>query len=271
MSKLDIRIATMNDMEDIAAISRTTWDGDDYLEEKARGWIRDRSLYAGELNGKVVGTFRLSAMPKGVLWMEGLRVHKDYRNRGYGRQLADASFKTGKKIISSGKAGCMEFSTYFKNDESIHISISQGFEVVNRFMLMNRENIDSTAEIERIEPSDADFMSLPGHIPCGWKYPRLCPEGIEWALQRCEAWRTGDVLFLRNRNSDETTPLRGAEDDPDSFLNGAEAAALRAGDSHSCIVLHERSKKVIERAFEKGYDTWEPAEHCNVLIFRYTM
>ncbi len=271
MSELNIRIAIMDDIEDIAAISRTTWDGDDYLEKKARRWIRDSSLYAGELDGKVVGTFRLSEMPEGVLWMEGLRVHKDYRNRGYGRQLADASFETGKKIIGSGKAKCMEFSTYFKNAESIHISISQGFRVVNRFMLMNREGIDSTALNEKIEPSEADFMSLRGHIPCGWKYPRLCRSGIEWALQRCDAWRRGDTLFLRERNSDETTPLRGAEDDPDSFLDGAEAAASSAGGSHSCIVLHESGKKVIERAFERGYDTWEPVEGCNVLIFRYNI
>ncbi|RKZ08761.1 hypothetical protein DRQ25_08285 [Candidatus Fermentibacteria bacterium] len=271
MSELNIRIAIMDDIEDIAAISRTTWDGDDYLEKKARRWIRDSSLYAGELDGKVVGTFRLSAMPEGVLWMEALRVHKDYRNCGYGRQLADASFGTGKKIIGSGKAKCMEFSTYFKNAESIHISVSQGFRVVNRFMLMNREGIDSTALNERIEPSDADFMFLRGHIPCGWKYPRLCRGGIEWALQRCDTWRRGDVLFLRERNSNETTPLRGAEDYPDSFLDGAEAAASSAGDSHSCIVLHESGIKVIERAFERGYDTWEPVEGCNVLIFRYNI
>ena len=271
MSELNIRIAIMDDIEDIAAISRTTWDGDDYLEKKARRWIRDSSLYAGELDGLVVGTFRLSAMPEGVLWMEALRVHKDYRNRGYGRQLADASFGTGKKIIGSGKAKCMEFSTYFKNAESIHISISQGFRVVNRFMLMNREGIDSAAPIERIEPSDADFMFLRGHIPCGWKYPRLCRGGIEWALQRCDTWRRGDVLLLRERNSDEVTPLRGAEDDPDCFLDGAEAAATSAGKSDSCIVLHESGKKVIERAFERGYDTWEPVEGCNVLIFRYNI
>ena len=269
MSELSIRIAIMDDLEDIAAISRTTWDGDDYLEKKARRWIKDCSLYAGELDGMVVGTFRLSPMPAGVLWMEGLRVHLKYRNRGYGRQLADAAFETGKKIIGSGSLTCLEFSTYFRNYESIHISISQGFRVVNRFILMNREGIDSKAGIESIVPSNEDFMSLPGHIPCGWKYPRLCPEGIEWALQRCDTWRKGDVLLLKKRSSDEATPLRGAEEDPDSFLDGAEAAILSAGGSNSCIVLHESSRKIIERAFERGYKTWEPADEYNVLLFRY--
>jgi len=271
MSELNIRIATMDDIEDIAAISRTTWDGDDYLEKKAPRWIRDSSLYAGELDSKVVGTFRLSAMPEGVLWMEALRVHKDYRNRGYGRQLADASFETGKKMIGSGKAKCMEFSTYFKNAESIHISISQGFRIVNRFMLMRKEGIDPSTRIERFEPLERDFAGIIQHIPCGWKYPRLGHEGIEWALRMCDTWRAGEVLFLRKNDSDETTPIKGSEEDPDSFLDGAEAAAMKAGHSDSCIVLHESGIKVIERAFERGYDTWEPVEGCNVLIFRYNI
>ncbi|MEN8208899.1 MAG: GNAT family N-acetyltransferase [Candidatus Fermentibacteria bacterium] len=271
MPELSIRIAVRDDMEDIAAISRRTWDGDDYLEKKAGRWIRDHSLYAGELEGVVVGTFRLSQMPRGVLWMEGLRVHPEYRNRGYGRQLADAAFNTGKDIIESGRAGCMEFSTYFRNDESIHISLSQGFRVVNRFILMNRESIDSAEIPERADVSIEDFISLPGHIPCGWKYPRVCPEGVEWALQRSDAWRSGDILFLRERSSGEVTPIKGAEIDPDGFLDGAEAAALRAGDSHSCIILHESADRVIARAYERSYDTWEPVENCNVLIFRYNI
>ncbi|MCK4807236.1 MAG: GNAT family N-acetyltransferase [Candidatus Aegiribacteria sp.] len=268
---MSIRIAVMDDMEDIAAISRSTWDGDDYLEKKARRWIGDCSLYAGEFNGKVIGTFRLSPMPAGVLWMEGLRVHLEYRSRGYGRQLADAAFATGKRIIGSGKSRCMEFSTYINNDESIHITMSQGFRVVNRFILMTREDIDPSAEIERFKPVQRDFTGLSQHIPCGWKYPRLCPEGIEWALKRCDVFRTGDVIFLRKKGSDEATPIRGAEENPDSFLDGAEASARKAGHSRSCIVLHESGKKIIKKAFDRGYDTWEPVGNYNILIFRYNM
>ena len=102
MPELRVRIAALNDLDDIAEISRTTWDGDDYLEGKAPGWIEDGSLYAGELDGKVIGTFRLTPMPDRVLWLEGLRINTDYQGRGYGRQLADFSFVKGKKILQSG-------------------------------------------------------------------------------------------------------------------------------------------------------------------------
>jgi len=269
MSILKIKRATIENLEDITAISRRTWDGDDYLEEKAPGWIKDGSLYAGEFDGRIVGTFRLSHMPEGVLWLEGLRIHPEYTGHGYGRQMADTAFETGNRIIADGQAECMEFSTYINNHESIHISKSQGFRVVNRYILMSKEGIDSDAEIERIEPSHSVFTDLTDHIPCGWKYPRLCSEGIEWALQRSDVYRTGNSCFLRRTDSDETTPLSGAFENPDSFFEGAEAVAKSAGNSHSCIVLHESAKDMIKIAFNRGYGTWEPVNGYNVLIFRY--
>ncbi len=271
MQELKIRIATRNDMEDIAAISRTTWEGADYLEACARRWIGDRSLFAGELEGRLVGTFRICPMPHRVLWLEALRVHIDYQGCGLGRKLSDAAFDMGKNILERGEAECMEFSTYILNHESIHITTSQGFQVVNRFIIMTKEEIHESVGIDNADLQECDFTGLGDHIPCGWKYPRLCSEGIEWALKRCDAYRAGDVCFLKLRNADEMTPLTGALDDPDGFLNGAETAALMTGSSNSCIVVHESWKNVINRAFQRGYSTWEPVDGYNVLVFRYNM
>jgi GNAT superfamily N-acetyltransferase len=271
MMKLVIRLATHEDIEDIAAISRTTWDGEDYLEGKAPGWIEDGSLFAGLLEGKVIGTFRLSPMPASVIWMEALRVREEYKGRGYGRELASAAFGKGKEALETGKAKYLEFSTYFNNVESIHISRSQGFRVVNRFLLMTREGIDSTADIDRCTPVFDDFSSLSGHIACGWKYPQLCQEGADWALNHCDAYRTGNVCFLRRSDSNEVTPLNGAAEEPDLFLDGAEVAARLAGDKNTCIVLHESSGSIIEEAYSRGYNTWEPVETHNILVFRYTL
>ena len=269
MGDIVFRNALSGDMEAIAEISRLTWDGEDYLEAMATAWISDGTLRVGELDGRVIGTFRISPMPCGVIWLEALRVHPDQRGRGLGRRLGSEAFRIGRELIEAGEGDCLEFSTYVNNLESIHISTSQGFRVVNRFMLMSREGAGPGGGAAAIEPSPEDFREVQDHIPCGWKYPRNCPEGIKWSLRQCQAYRYNDVILLRKRGSDETTPISGSRQDPEGFLDGAESVAFAAGDDHTCIVVHESRTDLLRLARERGYSTWEPVEGFNVLVFRY--
>ncbi|MCK4505435.1 MAG: GNAT family N-acetyltransferase [Candidatus Aegiribacteria sp.] len=269
MSELIIRLASISDMDDIALISRTTWEGDDYLEKVAPEWIEKSSLYIGLLGDRGIGTFRIYMIPDGVLWLEALRVHMDFRGKGYGRELSEAALKIGNERINNGNAESMEFSTYFLNSESIYISVSQGFRVVNRFLYMERENPESTAEIKRIEASWKDFEVCPGHIPCGWKYPRACPEGMKWVNERAEIYRNRSVSFLMSTASGEFTPLRGAYDNPEQFFDGAEAVAGSLSIKRIKIILHETFETLIEEAYKRNYGTWDPVDGANVLVFRY--
>lgn len=269
MTGFSVRKACSNDLEAIAEISRLTWEGEDYLENAASDWIDDGSLRLGEFKGRVVGTYRIAPMPCGVLWLEALRVHAELRGRGFGRELAHSAFSSGMDMIGQGLGTSMEFSTYFNNHESIHISLSQGFRVVNRFILMSREGVKGSTGAVPADPSHDSVRDVSGHIPCGWKYPRTCPDGIQWALDSCDAWEYRGVTLIRKRGSDETTPVSGSFEDPVAFLEGAETVACEMGDSHSCIVLHESRRDIISAARKRGYTTWEPCDGYNVLVFSY--
>jgi ribosomal protein S18 acetylase RimI-like enzyme len=269
MDGIVCREARFGDLDDIAEISSLTWEGDDYLGGSAGAWITDGTLRVGEMDGRVIGTFRISPMPCGVIWMEALRVHPEYRGRGLGRRLGGEAFRIGREMMSAGAGDCLEFSTYVNNMESIHISTSQGFRVVNRFMLMSREGAEPGDGAVATKPSPDDFREVGEHIPCGWKFPRSCPEGVEWSLRECQAYRYGDVLLLRKKGSDETTPIAGSRLNPEGFLDGAESVASAAGDGHTCIVVHESRTDVIRLARARGYGTWEPTDGFNVLVFRF--
>lgn len=269
MTGISVRKASFEDSEAIAEISRGTWEGNDYLEKRAAEWTADGTLHVAELDGTVLGTFRISPMPCGVLWLEALRILAGFRGRGLGRQLAGAAFRMGRRLIEQGRGECMEFSTYVNNHESIHISTSQGFRVVNGFMLLGRESISASGKAESCTPPPDTFRETREHIPCGWKYPRACPDGIDWALRRCEGFRYGGVVFLRKRGSGEATPLDGSVSNPLDFIRGAEAAAAAAGSGESSIVVHESRTDLIATAFREGYSTWEPVDKRNVLVFRY--
>lgn len=269
MSELIIRPARLSDMNDIASISRTTWEGDDYLERLAPSWMEDGGFYIGLLDERGIGTFRIILMPDCVLWFEGLRIHVNYRGRGYGRLLADAALEIARGKIESGEAECVEFSTYFLNSESIIISESQGFRRVNGFMLMTKENPESIVCVKRIDASWKDFAICPGHIPCGWKFPRTCLKGMEWVRARAEIYGIGDVSFMVRNNSGEFTPLKGSSDNPECFLAGAESVASALGKSDLQIVVHETFDSIIKEAYNRNYTTWDPVDGPNILIFRY--
>lgn len=269
LSELIIRSARLSDMNDIAAISRTTWEGDDYLEILAPSWIEDGGFYIGLLDNRGIGTFRITMMPDRVLWLEGLRVHIDFRGKGYGRLLADAALEIAKGKIKSGEAECVEFSTYFLNSESIIISESQGFSRVNGFMFMTKENPEHNAFVKKIDASWKDFAICPGHIPCGWKYPRTCSEGMEWAKTRAEIYTNGVASFMMMTSSGEFTPLGGSSDNPGCFLEGAETVACMHGESSLQIVVHETFDSIIEEAYNRNYTTWDPVDGPNILVFRY--
>lgn len=271
MQELIIRPARLSDMNDIASISRTTWEGDDYLERLAPSWIEEGGFYAGLLDNRCIGTFRITLMPDSVLWFEGLRVHIDFREKGYGKQLADAALEIAKSKIRRGEAECVEFSTYFLNSESIIISKSQGFRTVNGFILLTKENPENGSSVNRIDASWKDFAICPGHIPCGWKFPRTCSGGMEWVRTRAEIYSIGDVSFMMRNNSGEFTPLEGSSDNPECFLKGVETVASRSGKSDLQIFVHEKYDSIIEEAYKRNYTTWDPVDGSNVLIFRYDM
>ena len=269
MSELIIRPARFSDMNDIASISRTTWEGDDYLERLAPSWIEDGGFYIGMLDNRGIGTFRITLMPDGVLWFEGLRVHVDFRGKGYGRLLADDALEIAKEKIRKGEAECVEFSTYFLNSESIIISKSQGFRKVNGFILMTKENPENSNSVKKVNASWKDFAKCSGHIPCGWKFPRTCSEGMEWVRTRAEFYSIGDVSFMMRNDSGEFTPLKGSSDNPECFLAGAESVASRLGRSNLQIIVHESFDSIIEEAYKRTYTTWDPVDGPNILVFRY--
>lgn len=269
MTAVKVRRAEIKDIGRIASISRSTWEGSDYLEGRSAEWIDDGSLFVGEHLGEVVGTFRISRMPDGVLWLEALRVHGDLRGRGFGRSLADAAFQRGLEMIRKGKGNSIELSTYINNHESIHIIESQGFSIADRFVILCKELEGEHADIQRIEPSSEYFDDELEHISCGWKFPRLCPEGIRWALKRSRAYRCREASFLMKNDSSSVFPLRGAEKDPDDLLRGAEAAAKLSGCQQVELMLPLAYSCLISSSIAGGYESWEPLEEYNVLVFRY--
>ncbi len=177
IKQITIREAKSDDLDDLAEISRTTWDGHDYLEHVSGNWLKESGFYVGEIAGKVVACGKITSLPGQVAWLEGLRVHKDYKGRGLGRILSDELLRITILKKNDGEFRDVEFSTYINNIESISMAEKQGFTKSELFHVVSLENppIQKTpVGLKKFSPSSSDFSVYPVHAPCGWKYILHC-------------------------------------------------------------------------------------------------
>ncbi len=88
-SVLHLRDAVAADKEPILEFCHQTWDWGDYIEFVWDEWFNDPrgGLRVGEVNGKPVGVNKLTMLTPQEGWMEGMRLHPDYRGRGYAHQF----------------------------------------------------------------------------------------------------------------------------------------------------------------------------------------
>jgi len=172
-----VREARPEDRPFIEEIARLTWEGGDYLARAFDEWLGD-NFYVLELDGKVIGTAKMTLLPGKVGWLEGLRVHPDYRGRGYGRKLHNFLLELGEKLAREGKIEALEFATYFLNRESISMAQKTGFYVKAKFFAFSAKTVDfQPEEAEQIEPELSDLTL--GLIPVGWRFVRRSEEELK--------------------------------------------------------------------------------------------
>lgn len=88
---LTVRAARPQDRDAMLAITRTVWEGTDYLPLAWDTWMADPNGYlmAVEQDGRVLGLQHVAAHPDGTAWIEGIRVSEDVRGTGIGGHMLE--------------------------------------------------------------------------------------------------------------------------------------------------------------------------------------
>ncbi len=70
------RPARPSDTDDVMALTKTIWDGGDYIPIVWQDWLADRLglLAVAEWEGRAVGVGKLTCITPESWWMEGLRT-----------------------------------------------------------------------------------------------------------------------------------------------------------------------------------------------------
>lgn len=137
---IEYRKLTHDDYNDIVEISKDIWEGTDYLPELFHQWVDDsKGLFIGAVDhdtGKVIGTDKYSVLYDGTGWLEGLRIHKDYRGRGISKEMAQLTLAHAKEQQKSGKIRTIAFSTHITSVESIGLMTKLGFRLEQQYILV---------------------------------------------------------------------------------------------------------------------------------------
>jgi len=265
-----IRPAKPEDKPFIEEIAKLTWEGEDYLGRVFENWLRDGNFYVLELEGKVVGTTKLTILPDKVGWLEGLRVHPNYQKRGFGRVLHNFMLHKGKELAEEGIINALEFSTYVLNKESIAMAKKDGFKIVERFYDIQRVlGEEEEPTLSRI--NSLDELDYEGYIPYGWKFLHRCEESLKWLNKKAEVRKYKGYKFfyaLIHENEPAFTPFKLSTEAIKNILPAMSFEARKIGYDSIDIMLPEEKQDLIEPLKELGFKNWTDFKEPDILVFR---
>jgi ribosomal protein S18 acetylase RimI-like enzyme len=160
------------DYDDVLEICKNIWDGLDYLPSILHSWIDDKEgIFIAAVDSdtnKVVGTDKYSILADGTGWLEGIRVHKDYRGMKIAKLLTEFVLEHAKKDLQAGKVQRIAFSTHASSVESITMMRKYNFHIEQQHLLAMKEFEKLDPNIQKsdyvIRPWNAtyeEFVNLP--------------------------------------------------------------------------------------------------------------
>ena len=218
-------------------ITRTIWDGHDYVPSVWDQWLRDATgwLAVAEWGGRVVGLARLARFGELDWWNQGLRVHPDFRGKGIASHLFEYILDCWDRIGS----GTVRFTTTADRYPVHHLAERKSFERVGEFTAFSAPAIgEPSAHFSPITLDQAENALAfaqgsallewqSGLLNWGWEW--ATPE-LKWFLEAIEQghawwWKNGQGLLLTHI------------DDLDDAEEKALAVALMAGPQEIAIEM----------------------------------
>jgi GNAT superfamily N-acetyltransferase len=169
-----IRRLRFSDRNDVLEISRHVWDGHDYVPSVFEQWLKDENsyFYGVEVDDRIVafGNLRLIEN-KRTGWMEGLRVHPDFRGRGYANDLTRFLIRKGEDL----GVNRLRYTTGENNAASLKLASNAGFSrLLDKAMFWcmkpkRASPVRGYVPIEEAEPPRAHELlkSNPSMVPHG--------------------------------------------------------------------------------------------------------
>jgi RimJ/RimL family protein N-acetyltransferase len=216
-----VRKVRPSDHEAILEISKHIWDGQDYLPSVVDEWLKDPNshTYGVEFNNRLVAIANLRVIEEGKTgWMEGLRVHQNYRGKGYADALTRHLIEKGEQL----GVHRLRYTAVTENEASLKIASNYAFSKVFEVGVFSHPNpkirnkIAAYPDIRESNPKETYTLLKrnPSLIPhktliYDWKALEVSPKSLEIIGKTCRfftALKGGQVdsfslVYLRRQES----------------------------------------------------------------------
>jgi GNAT superfamily N-acetyltransferase len=219
------RPAKESDKADMLELTRTIWDGNDYVPEVWDYWLADKQgqLVAAEYLGKVLGVGKITRLSEQDWWFEGLRVHPEFQGRGIASQMHNYMVETWLRI---GK-GTVRLGTNSNRYAVHHMCERKGFKKIADFTFfvapaeaLTQGNLpEAYQEVQRSEI--AEVMALVaqssmhawmgGLLYLHWRWAPLRECYLEKMVEK------GKICWWRGRQG-VLAYLEGSHDNDEKYL-----------------------------------------------------
>ena len=230
------RPALPKDTPEVLELTRTIWEGEDYVPHVWPEWLADPGglLAVAEYGGRVAGLGKITRLGADEWWLEGLRVHPELEGRGIASHLHD--YLTG--YWERCHSGVIRLATASFRKPVQHLCERSGFRKVGEYTSYAAPALEpppgggsgpafyalSLADVAEALDFIEQSPQLPGSaglMDIGWQWAAPSLDYLEEAIQRGQAWwwRRG-----RRRNQRERRALLLANEDQEE---GGEGLFLR--------------------------------------------
>lgn len=143
-----LRLGNDQDKEQILEISKTVWEGNDFILRTIDTWLDPKSgkIMVVEKNGEIRAFAKMSYLTAKDYWLEGLRVKEKYRGMGYANLLTQELIYEAKK----SKPRSLRFACHRKAVGSIRSGENHGFIRKAEFNFILCENLKSEKPTVRV-------------------------------------------------------------------------------------------------------------------------
>jgi GNAT superfamily N-acetyltransferase len=271
------RPASKKDTGDVLELTRTIWEGQDYVPEVWPDWLADTQgvLAVAEYSSRVLGLGKLTYLAAGQWWLEGLRTHPEYEGRGVAASLHAYLVDTWLQIGD----GTLRLATASFRKAVQHLSDQSGFTKVGEYSTYRAPALDENPgdfQLMEANQTGTALASLQasqalalcsGLIDLGWEWCAPAAELLEATIRRGKAfwWRDEGGLLLTREDQDDASgetllsiqALACQFEDLPALLSDSRRLAKMLG--YASIEWHAPLKPAAENAlegagFERGWN-----------------